>query len=68
MQADIIIGPNGEVTIITREGTYQGGVEKITALLGVLESRGINVEDMKIEQHRHDDEQVHDHQGVKAGA
>lgn len=68
MQADITIGLDGEITVITREGTYQGGVEKITALLEALKSRGVDIKDIKVEQHRHDDEQVHIHQGVHTGA
>lgn len=68
MQADITIGLDGEVTVITREGTYQGGVEKITALLEALKSRGVNIEGVKVEQHRHDDEQAHIHQEVHTGA
>lgn len=68
MQADITIGPDGEITIITREGTYQGGTEKITALLEAFKSQGVNIEDIKVEQHRHDDEQIHIHQGVYTDA
>ena len=64
MKADIIISPKGEVTIITREGTYSGGTEKVSALLKALEARGLNVENAKFEQHRHDD-QVSAGQGVQ---
>lgn len=65
MQADIAIGPNGEVTVITREGTFQGGVEKIAALVNTLKNLEIDIKDVKVEQHRHDDEKIHIHRGCR---
>lgn len=66
MKAEIVISPSGEVTVVTREGTFAGGVEKITALLEALRSAGVAVEDAKFEQHRHDDERAAVRQGVRS--
>lgn len=57
MKADIVISPRGEVTIVTREGTFESGTGKIEALLNELRASGIEiVGEPKFEQHRHDDE------------
>ncbi|RJO61782.1 MAG: hypothetical protein C4542_05555 [Dehalococcoidia bacterium] len=67
MLAEIVISPNGDVSIITREGTFASGTEKITAFLQQLQAKGLNVEDVKIEQHRHDEEHLHIHKEVQTG-
>ncbi|MGB9804673.1 hypothetical protein, partial [Desulfofundulus sp.] len=47
--------PDGKLTIITREGTFAGGVEKLVALFEELRSSGIDIENVRFEQHRHDE-------------
>lgn len=56
MKAEIVISPSGEVTVITREGTFAEGTEKISALLEALKASGVAVGDVRFEQHRHDRE------------
>jgi hypothetical protein len=63
MLADIIIGPDGTIQVITQEGTFSEGKEKVGALLNDIRASGLKVSpDTKFEQHRHDDGRV------KAGA
>jgi len=55
MQAQICISLDGTVTIVTREGTFEQGRERIEALLGTLRAQGLEVRlERPIEQHRHD--------------
>lgn len=68
MLAEIVISPGGEVTVVTREGSFEEGAEKISALLAALEALGVKSESVKFERHRHDKEKVSLAQGVKAGA
>lgn len=65
MKAEIVISPFGEVTIITREGSFAEGTERISMLLEALKARGVAVEDVKFEQHRHDAEKAVARQGVR---
>lgn len=62
MLADIIIGPDGAIQVITREGAFAEGKKRVESLLDDLRATGVDVAaDTKYEQHRHDDV------GVKAG-
>lgn len=65
MKAEIVISPSGEVTIITREGSFVEGTERISALLEALRAARVAVEDVKFEQHRHDAEKAAARQGVR---
>jgi hypothetical protein len=59
MLADIIIGPDGAIQVITREGSFAEGKERVESLLGDLRASGMNVSaDTKFEQHRHEGGQV----------
>lgn len=71
MKAEVVISPSGEVTIVTREGTFDGGKEKVEQLLARLKASGVKIQgEPKFEQHRHDEEELkhrhHHHLGVKA--
>ena len=56
MKAQIVITLDGQINIITQEGTFSEGQEAIRNLLAQLEAQGIDV-DLKgeIEQHRHEE-------------
>ncbi|WP_157833517.1 hypothetical protein [Desulfotruncus alcoholivorax] len=54
MKAEIAISPDGKVTVVTREGTFAGGTERLSQLIANLRKGGIEVEDVRFEQHRHD--------------
>jgi hypothetical protein len=68
VRAEIIISPNGEVAVVTREGTFQEGAARISAFLDALRARGVEVAETKFEQHRHDEEKVSLGQGVRPRA
>ena len=56
MQARIVITLDGQVTLITRAGTFEAGRERIEALLAELAAGGLQVSlDRPVEQHRHAD-------------
>lgn len=63
MKAKVVILPTGEISIVTQEGTFEGGQGKINALLAALNLEGLNIKlDKPMEQHRHDGpEGVHAH-------
>ncbi len=62
MRARIVILPDGGVTIITDEGTFAEGAERINTLLEALGAQGIQFTAINPpEQHRHDDLHVHQH-------
>lgn len=65
MKAEIAISPGGKVTVVTREGTFAGGTERLARLVSDLKKGGIEVEDVRFEQHRHDEAHTHNHAGVK---
>lgn len=62
MRCNIVITPDGQISAITQEGTFEDGGKAINDLFAAMKANGIKVELTKpIEQHRHDDEP-----GVKA--
>ncbi len=72
MQARIVILPDGGLTVITDQGTFAEGAERITALLSALGAQGVRFAEINPpEQHRHDDRllqqgQVHHHAHTEA--
>jgi hypothetical protein len=61
MRAQITVGRDGKITIITQNGTFTAGVEKINEILAALKTEGIEITKADSpEQHRHDDPQ-HSH-------
>lgn len=65
MKAEIAISPDGKVTVVTREGTFAGGTERLARLIANLKKGGIKVEDVRFEQHRHDEAHTHTHAEVR---
>lgn len=62
----ITINPDGTVNLITQEGTFEQGVEKLEALRAVLKAYGIDLEPTSgYETHRHDQEHAHVHVHVR---
>lgn len=67
MNAKIVITLEGQISIITQEGTFAAGKREIAGLLARLQANGLTVTlDGPVEQHRHDDGQplaahVHSH-------
>lgn len=63
MKAQIVITLDGQVQVVTQEGTYEGGKLAIEKLLASLKAQSLNIElTGPVEQHRHDDPgQVHQH-------
>ena len=63
MKANIVITLDGQVNIVTTEGTFEAGSLAIDKLLAALNLDGLNIKlDQPIEQHRHDGpEHVHAH-------
>lgn len=66
MKARIVIGLDGNVGIITDEGTLESGSDRIKNLLRSLNISGLDIElDGEIEQHRHDEpDRLHAHGGL----
>lgn len=65
MKAKIAISLNGEIRIITKEGSFETGSDKIEKLIELLNLDGLNIKlDGAIEQHRHDEpEKLYEYQG-----
>lgn len=58
--AEIAISPDGKLTIVTRQGTFTEGAEKIAKFTESLEISGIKITaGPRIEQHRHNENHVH---------
>lgn len=56
MKARIVITLEGEVSIVTAEGSFEEGQQKINEILAGLKAQGINLDLVgQVEQHRHDD-------------
>lgn len=56
MKAKIVIMPDGTVSVLIEEGTFETGKVKIEQLLAGLQAAGINLDLIgQVEQHRHDD-------------
>ncbi len=56
MKAQIVITLDGQVSLITQEGTYEGGTAKIESLLAELKAQGLEINlTGPVEQHRHDE-------------
>jgi hypothetical protein len=68
MVTNIIITLEGEVLIVTQEGTFEAGKEVIEKLLEELKLEGIDLSlDKPIEQHRHGPEgHIHAHSHIHA--
>lgn len=64
MKAKAVILPDGSISIITQEGTFDDGKERILRLAKELELEGVSIStsDKDFEQHRHDDQGQHIHQ------
>lgn len=60
MKATIIITADGKISVITKEGTFEGGRQEIKKLLASLGIEGIEIasidDEKDFEQHRHDSE------------
>lgn len=65
MKAKIMITLDGEIRMVTEEGSFEAGSDKIEKLLELLNLNGLDIKlDGAIEQHRHNDpEKLHTHQG-----
>ncbi len=62
MRARIVVLPDGGLTLITDEGTFSEGAERISILLEALGAQGIQFTAIDPpEQHRHEDSHVHQH-------
>ena len=56
MQAQIVVTLDGQVSIVTRGGSFAEGKAAIEKLLGALQAQGVDVQLTRpVEQHRHDD-------------
>jgi hypothetical protein len=56
MKAQIVITLDGQIQVVTQEGTYEGGKLAIEKLLARLNAQGLKIElTGPVEQHRHDD-------------
>lgn len=68
IKADIVIGPDGKVTVFTRGGTFNEGRKKLLALIEELKAQGLEItETGDVEQHRHDEQSVTVHALQKEG-
>jgi hypothetical protein len=62
MRARIVILPDRGLTLITDEGTFAEGAERINTLLQALGAEGIQFTTINPpKQHRHDDLHAHQH-------
>lgn len=63
METKIVITLDGKLSIVTQEGNFAEGQQKIKELLVALQAQGLDVDLVgAIEQHRHDDPgHVHTH-------
>lgn len=64
MLAKVTIGTDGKLSIITQEGTFEGGKKAIEKFLASLGLDGLPFEvvsEKDFEQHRHDDPATHAH-------
>lgn len=63
MKAQIVITLDGQVSVVTQEGSFENGKLAIDKLLASLKAQGLTIElTGPVEQHRHDDpDQVHGH-------
>lgn len=60
MKVDVVITRDGKISVFTREGSFNEGLEKILELLNLLRAEGIAIEiEGDIEQHRHSESKVH---------
>lgn len=56
MKARIVITLDGQVQVVTQEGSYEGGKLAIEKLLAAIKAQGLAIElTGPVEQHRHDD-------------
>jgi len=57
MKAKIVITLDGQISIVTQEGSFEEGKARIESLLAKLEVQGININlTNEVEQHRHDED------------
>ena len=55
LPVNVAIERDGKVTAITQSGTFEQGKQVLEALVvEALKARGVNLNDIKFEQHRHD--------------
>lgn len=56
MRADIVITLDGQIRLITQEGSFEEGKVRLEGLLKALKVQGVEVQlEGPVEQHRHDD-------------
>jgi hypothetical protein len=56
MKAQIVITLDGQIQVVTQEGTYESGKLAIEKLLARLSAQGLKIElSGPVEQHRHDE-------------
>lgn len=69
MKANIVITLDGQVNIVTTEGSFEAGSFAIEKLLSALNLDGLNISlEKPIEQHRHDgDGHLHAHSHADQG-
>ncbi len=59
MQLRIVILPDGRIGLYSEEGSFAEGEQALAAVLASLGAAGIDLAEVgRIEQHRHDDQQV----------
>ena len=53
-QCQIAISPQGQLTVVTRNGTFETGKDALLGWISGLRSQGVRVDGVKFESHRHD--------------
>lgn len=69
MKARAVILPDGQISIITQEGTFEEGKAAVQRLMAALGAEGVEVTidpAKDFEQHRHDNVKPHVHLDVGA--
>jgi hypothetical protein len=63
MKIKVTISSDGQLTLITQEGDFEGGKTTLEALLGALKAQGVAATQVgQVETHRHDTLPVHQHE------
>lgn len=62
MKGRVVITPNGGVAFFVDEGSLEDGKQAIERLVKKLKTDGVEFTEVgQVEQHRHAQDQVHDH-------
>ena len=65
MKLTVVLGADGSIRVLTREGTLESGKPIILGVLAGLADAGIALQDVgEVEQHTHADQHSHVHQNV----